>query len=179
MENPRKAAKCMDFLSTGEMMDFHRKGGEMGRGSLSTGNPHTENRKCGEKGWGDPAKSYRETLRRGRPLTAAYATLSQGRGSLAHRRANRLTATVAAANRGTSSKSPRCIRHWRCFADFPARGRGRAPSLRTIGTPARLVCLRKGGRKLYPPFRKRGKEFHLRETRKAPFPNPVLRQIPC
>ena len=68
MENPRKAAKCMDFLSTGEMMDFHRKGGEMGRESLSTGNPHTENRKCGEKGWGDPAKSYRETLRRGRPL---------------------------------------------------------------------------------------------------------------
>ena len=67
MENPRKAAKCMDFLSTGEMMDFHRKGGEMGRGSLSTENPHTENRKCGEKGWGDLAKSYRETLRRGDP----------------------------------------------------------------------------------------------------------------
>ena len=67
MENPRKAAKCMDFLSTGEMMDFHRKGGEMGRGSLSTENPHTENRKCGEKGWGDPAKSYQETLRRGDP----------------------------------------------------------------------------------------------------------------
>ena len=67
MENPRKAAKCMDFLSTGEMMDFHRKGGEMGRESLSTGYPHTENRKCGEKGWGDPAKSYRETLRRGDP----------------------------------------------------------------------------------------------------------------
>ena len=67
MENPRKAAKCMDFLSTGEMMNFHRKGGEMGRESLSTESPHTENRKCGEKGWGDPAKSYRETLRRGDP----------------------------------------------------------------------------------------------------------------
>ena len=67
MENPRKAAKCIDFLSTGEMMDFHRKEGEMEMGSLSTGNPHTENRKCGEKGWGDPAKSYRETLRRGDP----------------------------------------------------------------------------------------------------------------
>ena len=67
MENPRKPAKYMDFLSTGEMMNFHRKGGEMGRESLSTGNPHTENRKCGEKGWGDPAKSYRETLRRGDP----------------------------------------------------------------------------------------------------------------
>ena len=67
MENPRKAAKCIDFLSTGEMMNFHRKGGEMGRGSLSTENPHAENRKCGEKGWGDPAKFYRETLRRGDP----------------------------------------------------------------------------------------------------------------
>ncbi len=44
---------------------------------------------------------------------------------------------------------------------------------------ARPVCLRKGGRKLYPSFRKRGKEFHSRETRRAPFPNPVLRRIPC
>ena len=67
MENPRKAAKCMDFLSTGEMMNFHRKGREMGMGSLSTENPHTEHRKCGEKGWVDPAKSYQETLRRGDP----------------------------------------------------------------------------------------------------------------
>ena len=28
---------------------------------------------------------------------------------------------------------------------YPARGRGRAPPLRTIGTTARLVCLRRGG----------------------------------
>ena len=35
------------------------------------------------------------------------------------------------ANRGTSSKPARCIRHRRRFADFPARGRGRAPPLRT------------------------------------------------
>ena len=38
----------------------------------------------------------------------------------AHRRASRLSAATAADSRGTSSKSPRFIRHWRRFGDFPA-----------------------------------------------------------
>ena len=55
---------------------------------------------------------------------------AQGRGSLAHRCADRLTGTVVPANRGTSSKPACFIRHWRRFADFPSRGRGRTPPLR-------------------------------------------------
>ena len=38
----------------------------------------------------------------------------------AHRRASRLAGTVVPADRGTSSKSPRFIRHRRRFGDFPA-----------------------------------------------------------
>ena len=62
--------------------------------------------------------------------TGALLVVRRGRGSLAHRRANRLTGTVVPANRGTSSKPARFIRHWRRFADFPSRGRGRTPPLR-------------------------------------------------
>ena len=40
----------------------------------------------------------------------------------AHRRASRLAGIVMPASRGTSSKSPRFIRHWRRFGDFPAEG---------------------------------------------------------
>ena len=42
----------------------------------------------------------------------------------AHRRASRLAGIVMPASRGTSSKSPRFIRHWRRFGDFPAEGNG-------------------------------------------------------
>ena len=40
----------------------------------------------------------------------------------AHRRASRLAGIVMPASRGTSSKSPRFIRHRRRFGDFPAEG---------------------------------------------------------
>ena len=42
----------------------------------------------------------------------------------AHRRASRLAGIVMPASRGTSSKSPRFIRHRRRFGDFPAEGSG-------------------------------------------------------
>ena len=42
----------------------------------------------------------------------------------AHRRASRLAGIVMPASRGTSSKSPRFIRHRRRFGDFPAEGNG-------------------------------------------------------
>ena len=46
---------------------------------------------------------------------------SVGAGPMsAHRRASRLADTVVSADRGTSSKSPRFIRRWRRFGDFPA-----------------------------------------------------------
>ncbi|MEF2841245.1 MAG: hypothetical protein U0O47_01745 [Oscillospiraceae bacterium] len=38
----------------------------------------------------------------------------------AHRRASRLTGIVMPTDRGTSSKSPRFVRHRRRFGDFPA-----------------------------------------------------------
>ena len=39
----------------------------------------------------------------------------------AHRRASRLAGIVMPASRGTSSKSPRFIRHRRRFGDFPSQ----------------------------------------------------------
>ena len=42
----------------------------------------------------------------------------------AHRRASRLAGIVMPASRGTSSKSPRFIRHRRRFGDSPAEGNG-------------------------------------------------------
>ena len=62
-------------------------------------------------------------LPQGRPwrsparCTSYYASV--GGAAIAHRRANRFPATVAAANRGTSSKPARFICHWQRFADFP------------------------------------------------------------
>ena len=59
---------------------------------------------------------------------------------MAHRRANRFPATVAAANRGTSSKSARLFRHRRRFADFPTGGGASLEFLEGKELPG-VVCL--------------------------------------
>ena len=72
-----------------------------------------------------------------------------GRGSLAHRCADRLTGTVVPANRGTSSKPARFIRHWRRFADFHVRQKKRL-SARKRARLRRVRC-----RGLQSPSKKR------------------------
>jgi len=59
------------------------------------------------------------------------------RPPLAHRRVSRFPSAFAAENRDTSSKSARCIRHRRRFADFPRGGRlvAAARLLRTLPVP--------------------------------------------
>ena len=75
MENPRKAAKCMDFLSTGEMMDFHRKGGRNGEGKFI----HRESTHREQEMW---RKGVGQTLRNpiGKPSVGATLAVARGRG---------------------------------------------------------------------------------------------------